>query len=44
MVATDTRNSEIHSLDPFDLLCHLTFNAPVLARRQRASTLSRSCE
>jgi len=22
--------------DPFDLLCHLAFNAPVLTRRQRA--------
>jgi len=25
--------------DPFDLLCHLAFNAPVLTRRQRASRL-----
>ncbi len=25
--------------DPFDLLCHLTFNAPVLTRRQRADRM-----
>lgn len=25
--------------DPFDLLCHLAFNAPVLTRRQRADRL-----
>jgi len=27
--------------DPFDLLCHLAFNAPVLTRRQRADRLKR---
>jgi type I restriction enzyme R subunit len=27
--------------DPFDLLCHLGFNAPVLTRRQRADRLKR---
>ena len=26
---------------PFDLLCHLTFNAPVLTRRQRADRVKR---
>jgi type I restriction enzyme R subunit len=25
--------------DPFDLLCHLAFNAPLLTRKQRAETL-----
>ena len=28
--------------DPFVLLCHLAFNAPVLTRRQRACSLSAS--
>jgi len=27
--------------DPFDLLCHLAFNAPVLTRRQRADQLKK---
>jgi type I restriction enzyme R subunit len=27
--------------DPFDLLCHLAFNAPVLTRRQRAEKMKR---
>ncbi|MGA9451754.1 MAG: DEAD/DEAH box helicase family protein [Verrucomicrobiia bacterium] len=27
--------------DPFDLLCHLAFNAPMLTRRQRADRLKR---
>ena len=27
--------------DPFDLLCHLAFNAPVLTRRQRADRVKR---
>ncbi|MGA2178071.1 MAG: DEAD/DEAH box helicase family protein [Verrucomicrobiota bacterium] len=27
--------------DPFDLLCHLAFNAPVLTRRQRADRLKK---
>src|SRR5439155_8827752 len=27
--------------DPFDLLCHLAFDAPVLTRRQRADRLKR---
>jgi type I restriction enzyme R subunit len=27
--------------DPFDLLCHLAYNAPVLTRRQRADRLKR---
>jgi type I restriction enzyme R subunit len=27
--------------DPFDLLCHLAFNAPVLTRRQRAERLKK---
>ena len=27
--------------DPFDLLCHLAFNAPVLTRRQRADRFKR---
>jgi type I site-specific restriction endonuclease len=27
--------------DPFDLLCHLAFNAPVLTRRQRAERVKR---
>ena len=27
--------------DPFDLLCHLAFNAPVLTRRQRADRMKR---
>ena len=27
--------------DPFDLLCHLAFNAPVLTRRQRADSMKR---
>jgi type I restriction enzyme R subunit len=27
--------------DPFDLLCHLAFNAPVLTRRQRAERMKR---
>jgi type I restriction enzyme R subunit len=27
--------------DPFDLLCHLTFNAPLLTRKQRAEKLRR---
>ena len=27
--------------DPFDLLCHLAFNAPLLTRRQRADRVKR---
>jgi type I restriction enzyme R subunit len=27
--------------DPFDLLCHLAFNAPVLTRRQRADRMKK---
>jgi type I restriction enzyme R subunit len=27
--------------DPFDLLCHLAFNAPILTRRQRANRVKR---
>lgn len=27
--------------DPFDLLCHLAYNAPVLTRRQRADRVKR---
>src|SRR5204862_5912347 len=27
--------------DPFDLLCHLAFNAPVLTRRQRAGRVKK---
>src|SRR5690349_3308389 len=27
--------------DPFDLLCHLAFNAPVLPRRQRADQVKK---
>ena len=27
--------------DPFDLLCHIAFNAPLLTRRQRAEKLRR---
>ena len=27
--------------DPFDLLCHLAFNAPLLTRRQRANQLKK---
>ena len=27
--------------DPFDLLCHLAYNAPVLTRRQRADRLKK---
>jgi type I restriction enzyme R subunit len=27
--------------DPFDLLCHLAFNAPMLTRRQRADRVKR---
>jgi type I restriction enzyme R subunit len=27
--------------DPFDLLCHLAFNAPVLTRRQRADRVKK---
>ena len=27
--------------DPFDLLCHLAFNAPVLTRRQRADRVTK---
>jgi type I restriction enzyme R subunit len=27
--------------DPFDLLCHLAFNAPVLTRRQRADPVKK---
>jgi type I restriction enzyme, R subunit len=27
--------------DPFDLLCHLAFNAPVITRRQRADSVKK---
>jgi type I restriction enzyme, R subunit len=27
--------------DPFDLLCHLAFNAPILTRRQRADRVKK---
>jgi type I restriction enzyme R subunit len=27
--------------DPFDLLCHLEFNAPILTRRQRANRMKK---
>ena len=27
--------------DPFDLLCHLAFNAPILTRRQRANRVKK---
>jgi type I restriction enzyme R subunit len=29
--------------DPFDLLCHLAYNAPLISRRQRADKLMREC-
>lgn len=36
-----SRQAEQPQADPFDLLCHLAFNAPLQTRRQRAEMLKR---
>jgi hypothetical protein len=38
-IATVAAQAGQPDADPFDLLCHLAFNAPVLTRRQRADRL-----
>jgi len=38
------RNSEQPDADPFDLLCHLAWNAPLLTRRQRAEAAKRQTQ
>lgn len=35
------READLPEADPFDLLCHLAFNAPLLTRKQRAEQLKR---
>ncbi|MBM3840553.1 MAG: hypothetical protein FJ398_21840 [Verrucomicrobia bacterium] len=40
-VATVAAQAGQPDADPFDLLCHLAFNAPVLTRRQRADRVKR---
>ena len=37
-------SSEQPDADPFDLLCHLAWNAPLLTRRQRAETAKRQTQ
>jgi type I restriction enzyme R subunit len=37
-------SSEQPDADPFDLLCHLAFNAPLLTRRQRAEAAKRQAQ
>jgi type I restriction enzyme R subunit len=37
-------SSEQPDADPFDLLCHLAWNAPLLTRRQRAEAASRRAQ
>jgi type I restriction enzyme R subunit len=39
--ASLAREAEQPEADPFDLLCHLAFNAPLLTRRQRAEQLKK---
>jgi type I restriction enzyme R subunit len=37
-------SSELPDADPFDLLCHLAWNAPLLTRRQRAEQARQSAQ
>jgi len=37
-------SSELPDADPFDLLCHLAWNAPLLTRRQRAEQARKSAQ
>jgi type I restriction enzyme R subunit len=37
-------SSEQPDADPFDLLCHLAWNAPLLTRRQRADAAKRQAQ
>jgi type I restriction enzyme, R subunit len=37
-------SSELPEADPFDLLCHLAWNAPLLTRRQRAEQARKSAQ
>lgn len=39
--ASLAKEAEQPEADPFDLLCHLAFNAPLLTRRQRAEQLKK---
>ncbi|MDX8128106.1 DEAD/DEAH box helicase family protein [Methylomonas sp. OY6] len=39
-----TASSDLPDADPFDLLCHLAWNAPLLTRRQRAEQARKSAQ